>query len=81
MKCLVIDEVHESLFEQLKKIGWEADYRPEISREELQSIHHIGYENVAEDRQGVTDIWTDPDIKALIKSKGIELICYKDLKK
>ena len=40
MKCLVIDEVHESLFEQLKKIGWEADYRPEISREELQSIHH-----------------------------------------
>jgi D-3-phosphoglycerate dehydrogenase len=40
MKCLVIDVVHESLFEQLEKIGWEADYRPEISRAVLKSIHH-----------------------------------------
>jgi D-3-phosphoglycerate dehydrogenase len=39
MKCLVIDEVHESLFKQLEEIGWEADYRPEISREGVKSIH------------------------------------------
>ena len=54
---------------------------PGLNTSELQAIHHIGYENVAADRQGVTDIWTDPEIIALIKQKGIELISYKDLKK
>ena len=54
---------------------------PGLNSPELQAIHHIGYENVAEDRQGVTDTWTDPDIIALIKKKGIQLISYKDLKK
>ena len=53
---------------------------PGLDNEELRSVHHIGYENVAADRQGVTDIWIDADIKALIKKKGIELISYKDLK-
>ena len=54
---------------------------PGLNTPELQAIHHIGYENVAADRQGVTDIWTDKDIIALIKQKGIQLISYKDLKK
>ena len=54
---------------------------PGLNTPELQAIHHIGYENVAEDRQGVTDVWTDKDIMALIKQKGIQLISYKDLKK
>jgi chitin disaccharide deacetylase len=54
---------------------------PGLNTPELQAIHHIGYENVAGDRQGVTDIWTDPEIIALIKKKGIQLISYKDLKK
>lgn len=52
---------------------------PGINTPELKAIHHIGYENVAEDRQGVTDIWTDPEIKQLIKKRGIQLISYKDL--
>ena len=54
---------------------------PGLDDAELQAIHHIGYENVAEDRQGVTDLWTDPSIKALIKEKKIQLISYKDLKR
>lgn len=48
---------------------------------ELRAIHHIGYENVAEDRQGVTDTWTSDKVKAAIKEYGVELISYKDLKK
>lgn len=52
---------------------------PGLNTPELQAIHHIGYENVAEDRQGVTDLYTDIDIKAAIKKKGIWLISYKDL--
>jgi chitin disaccharide deacetylase len=54
---------------------------PGLNNAELQAISHIGYENVAEDRQGVTDIWTDKEIIELIKKKGIQLISYKDLKK
>jgi hypothetical protein len=45
----------------------------------MRAIHHIGYEDVAADRQGVTDIWTDPEITTLIKKKNIQLISYKDL--
>ncbi|GAB4028153.1 polysaccharide deacetylase family protein [Spirosoma gilvum] len=53
---------------------------PGLDTPEVRAIHHIGYEQVAIDRQGVTDTWTDPRIKALIKTKGIQLISYKDLK-
>ncbi len=52
---------------------------PGLDDEELRAIHHIGYEDVAEDRQGVTSLWTDPDIKALIRKLGIQLISYRDL--
>jgi predicted glycoside hydrolase/deacetylase ChbG (UPF0249 family) len=53
---------------------------PGLDSPELRAIHHIGYENVAIDRQGVTDLWTDTRIKELIKQRGIQLISYKDLK-
>jgi chitin disaccharide deacetylase len=52
---------------------------PAFDTPELRAIHHIGYENVATDRQGVTDLWTNKDIIALIKKKGIQLVSYKDL--
>ena len=52
---------------------------PAFDDAEMRAIHHIGYENVAEDRQGVTDLFTDSDIKAFIKKKKIKLISYKDL--
>lgn len=52
---------------------------PGLNDAELQAIHHIGYEKVAEDRQGVTDLWTDAEIKALIRKLNIQLISYKDL--
>jgi predicted glycoside hydrolase/deacetylase ChbG (UPF0249 family) len=52
---------------------------PGLDNEELQAIHHIGYEDVASDRQGVTDLFTSAQVKAAIKEKGIQLIAYKDL--
>ena len=52
---------------------------PGIDNEELRAVHHIGYEGVAVDRQGVTDVFTNEQVKLLIKQKGIELIGYKDL--
>ncbi|MDB5121246.1 MAG: histidine kinase [Sphingobacteriales bacterium] len=52
---------------------------PGINNEELQAVHHIGYENVSIDRQGVTDVFTNKRVKDYIKQKGIQLIGYKDL--
>ncbi len=54
---------------------------PGLNTPELQAIHHIGYENVAVDRQGVTDAWTDQRVKDAIKKLGIQLISYADLTK
>lgn len=52
---------------------------PAFDNSEMQAIHYVGYENVATDRQGVTDLFTDPEIKAFIRKNGIQLIGYKDL--
>lgn len=52
---------------------------PGLDTPEVRAIHHIGYENVAIDRQGVTDVWTNPRVKQLIKDKGIQLIGYNQL--
>ncbi len=52
---------------------------PGLDNAELRAIHHIGYENVAQDRQGVTDLFTSAAVKAKIKAKGIQLVSYKDL--
>jgi len=54
---------------------------PGLDSPELRAIHHIGYENVAADRQGVTTAWTDPKVKETIKKLGIQLISYADLTK
>lgn len=52
---------------------------PGIDDEELKAVYHIGYEDVAADRQGVTDLFTNEEVKAAIKKKGIQLIGYLDL--
>lgn len=52
---------------------------PGMNDDELKAVHHIGYEAVAIDRQGVTDLFTNEKVKAQIKQKGIQLIGYKDL--
>ncbi len=59
---------------------------PGLDSPELRAIHHIGYENVAEDRQGVTDTWTSAEIKAIIRKKefnsfhtktsNLKILCY-----
>jgi chitin disaccharide deacetylase len=54
---------------------------PGLDGAELRGIHHIGYENVAEDRQGVTDTFTSARVKERIASRGIRLIGYRDLKR
>ena len=52
---------------------------PAVNSPELQAIHLKGYENVAEDRQGVVDVFTSTKVKKFIRKKNINLISYKDL--
>jgi predicted glycoside hydrolase/deacetylase ChbG (UPF0249 family) len=54
---------------------------PGLDTSEVRAIHHIGYENVATDRQGVTDTFTSPRVREVIKTKGIQLIDYRDLRR
>ena len=54
---------------------------PGFDNPELKAIFHIGYENVASDRQGVTDLFTNENVKDFIRQNGIQLVSYKDLVK
>lgn len=47
---------------------------------ETRAIYHIGYENVAMDRQGVTEAWTDPQVLEIIARRDIRLVSYADVK-
>jgi predicted glycoside hydrolase/deacetylase ChbG (UPF0249 family) len=53
---------------------------PGMNDAELKAVYHIGYEDVSADRQGVSDLYTNEKVKALIKQRGIQLIGYLDLK-
>ncbi|GAB3506487.1 hypothetical protein GCM10027341_39620 [Spirosoma knui] len=52
---------------------------PGLDTPEARAFRHKGYENVAADRQGVTDLWTHPRIRALIAQNGIQLINYSQI--
>lgn len=79
------EEKIQSFISMLSKLEKGKTYlfvdHPGLDSPELRAIHHIGYEDVAIDRQGVTDTWTSEKVKAAIREYGIELISYKDLKK
>jgi len=53
---------------------------PGLDSPELRAIHHIGYEAVAVDRQGVTDLFTSNEVKAALKKKNISVIGYNQIK-
>lgn len=53
---------------------------PAVASDEMKTVGHVGYENVAEDREWVTRIFTSEKVKQTIQNKGIKLISYKDLK-
>ncbi len=47
---------------------------------EMRAVFHKGYENVAEDRDWVTQVFTSPKVLEMIRKKNIRLISYKDLR-
>ena len=52
---------------------------PAYDTTEMRSVGHPGYENVAQDRDGVTKMFTDKRVVDFIKQKNIKLVSYADL--
>jgi predicted glycoside hydrolase/deacetylase ChbG (UPF0249 family) len=72
----------ESFVAVLEGLGpgtWLFVDHPSLDTPEMRAVHHVGYEAVAIDRQGVTDAWTSPAALEVVRRRGIELIGYKDL--
>jgi hypothetical protein len=67
------------LVEELGPGTWLFVDHPALDTPEMRATGHVGYEQVAVDRQGVTEAWTSPAVKEIVKRRGIELIGYRDL--
>ncbi len=67
------------LIEGLKPGLWMVVEHPGLNTPEMRAIGHSGYENVAEDRDNVTKVFTSPKVKAAIKKHGVELVSYADV--
>ena len=52
---------------------------PAYNDSEMETVMHIGYEDVPVDRQGVTDLLKSPEVKKEIEKRGIKLISIKEL--
>ncbi len=65
--------------EELKPGTWLLIDHPAYDTPEMRAITHIGYEEVAADRAGVTVAFTSRKVMEIIKRRGIKLITYQDL--
>ena len=52
---------------------------PGYDTPEMRRVGHPGYEHVAQDRDGVTKIFTDRRVMETVRAKGIKLVSYADL--
>jgi predicted glycoside hydrolase/deacetylase ChbG (UPF0249 family) len=72
-------ETFARMLEGLGPGTWLFVDHPAYDVPEMRAVRHVGYENVAIDRQGVVEAWTSPKAKEIVARRGIELIGYKDL--
>ena len=69
------------LLENLKPGLWLIVEHPGLDTPEMCAIGHKGYENVAADREGVTQAFTSDKVKEVIRRRGIQLVSYGDVLK
>ena len=78
-------EQKEAAFvEALQKLGpgtWLFVEHPGLDVPEMQAMGHLGYTNVAADREGVTRAFTSEKVKAAVRERGIRLVSYADVLK
>jgi predicted glycoside hydrolase/deacetylase ChbG (UPF0249 family) len=68
------------LLEELAPGEWLIVEHPAFDTPEMRDVGHKGYENVAQDRAGVTHAFLSPKVKEVIERRGIKLISYRDLR-
>ncbi len=59
---------------------WLLVEHPGLDVPEMRALGHLGYTNVALDREGVTRAFTSRNVIKIVKERGIKLISYGDLK-
>ncbi len=69
------------ILQNLKPGLWLFVDHPGMDTPEMRAIGHIGYRNVAADRDGVTRAFTSEKVKQVIEKRDIRLISYADLYK
>ena len=52
---------------------------PAYNDSEMETVMHIGYEDVPVDRQGVTDLLKSPEVMKEIEKRGIKLIAIREM--
>lgn len=72
-------ETFARMLETLGPGTWLFVDHPALDGLEMRAVHHVGYEDVAVDRQGVVEAWTSPRVKEVVERRGIQLIRYRDL--
>ena len=68
-----------ALLERLDPGDWFIIEHPAFDTPEMRSVGHRGYENVAADRDGVTQAFISPKVKEVVARRKIRLIGYADL--
>ena len=80
-----LEEKKASFISMLKKMEKGRRYlfldHPAYDDAEMSTVFHIGYENVAADRQGVTDLLKSKEVKDITRERGIKLIDINALTK
>ncbi len=66
------------LVEKLEPGRWLLVEHPGLDTSEMRGFGHLGYFNVATDREGVTKAFTSPKVREAIQRRGIKLISYRD---
>ncbi len=75
-------ETEESFIKMLENLTpglWHFVEHPGMNVPEMQAMGHVGYENVATDRDDVTRLFTSKKVMKVIESKKIKLMSYKDV--
>lgn len=82
-KHKTLAEKEESFINMLKSLKPGKKYmfieHPAYNDVEMENVFHIGYENVATDRQGVTDMYKSGRIRKAIEDNNVELVTVNDL--
>jgi predicted glycoside hydrolase/deacetylase ChbG (UPF0249 family) len=68
-----------SALEKLDAGTWIIIEHPGLDTDEMRAMGHLGYENVAADRVGVTHAFTSDRVKKTVQARGIRLISHLDL--